>query len=192
MSGDLILRWIVAVAVACAAAIAAAHWALTARRINPFGALARTLRRVSDPILRPIERRLLREGGNPRSAPLWLLGLTVVGGLVLLAAAGWLRGLGYEVLDVVRGGPLAWLVAAVNVAFTVLYVALLVRVVGSWFGASPWGRWMRPAGRLTEWLLEPIRRFLPALGPLDLSPLVAWFLLILAQRALVSLILHAA
>jgi YggT family protein len=36
---------------------------------------------------------------------------------------------------------------------------------------------MRPVVLLTNWIIVPLRRVLPPLGPFDLSPLVAYFLL---------------
>jgi YggT family protein len=68
-------------------------------------------------------------------------------------------------------------------------IALLVRVIGSWFSVSPYAKWMRPFIMLTEWLLEPLRRLLPPFGPLDLSPMVAYLLLWIAQQAVVRALL---
>jgi uncharacterized protein YggT (Ycf19 family) len=45
---------------------------------------------------------------------------------------------------------------------------------------------MRPFTVLTEWILEPLRRVLPPFGPLDLSPLVAYLLLWVAQVVVVG------
>jgi YggT family protein len=59
----------------------------------------------------------------------------------------------------------------------VLWVLVLVRVVISW--VDPPGR--NPVSRqvilLTEPFLAPIRRFLPATGALDLSPLILMLVL---------------
>jgi YggT family protein len=68
-------------------------------------------------------------------------------------------------------------------------IALLVRVIASWLGVSPYSKWIRPFAVLTDWLLEPLRRVLPPMGPLDLSPMVAYFLLWIAQQALVRALL---
>jgi uncharacterized protein YggT (Ycf19 family) len=46
----------------------------------------------------------------------------------------------------------------------------------------------RPAWLLTDWLVEPIRRRLPPFGPLDLSPLVAYFALVLLRALVFSLL----
>jgi len=48
-----------------------------------------------------------------------------------------------------------------------------------WFMTLEW--W---AERLTEWLLAPIRRILPATGALDLAPMVAFVALWLVQALL--------
>jgi YggT family protein len=70
-------------------------------------------------------------------------------------------------------------------AFTLVTVALFVRVISSWFGISPHRPWMRPVFWLTEWLLAPVRRLLPTRGMIDLSPLVAYLGLVVL-RALVD------
>jgi hypothetical protein len=70
--------------------IAIGSWALTSRRLSPFGWLARTLRSVSDPVLVPVERWLVARGRNPQDAPWWFLGLVVIGGILVLTIGQWL------------------------------------------------------------------------------------------------------
>ena len=48
--------------------VAFAAWLVRARRVSPFGALGRALRAASDPLIRPVEARLVRLGGNPVNA----------------------------------------------------------------------------------------------------------------------------
>ena len=69
-------------------------------------------------------------------------------------------------------------------AFSLLKLALLVRVLASWLPISPYSKWIRWAFVLTEWFLAPMRRIIPLVGMLDLTPLLAWFLLNLLQSAL--------
>lgn len=68
--------------------------------------------------------------------------------------------------------------------FNVLYVALLGRVVLSFI--DPQGGWRitHILNDITEPILGPIRRILPNIGFLDLSPLVA-FLILGALQSLV-------
>lgn len=62
-----------------------------------------------------------------------------------------------------------------------LYIfVLFVRVVLSWFPINPSG----PVGQVsrlvqaaTDPVLVPVRRMLPNMGPLDLSPIVVWIVL---------------
>jgi YggT family protein len=85
-------------------------------------------------------------------------------------------------INVAGQGPVAWLRVAVDWAFVLAMMALIVRVVGSWVGASPYtSRWMRLAHRLTDWIVNPIRRVLPPMGMIDFSPLVAYLLLMLIR-----------
>jgi YggT family protein len=186
---DSVTRGLVVAVFAYAVVVAATHWAVRSRRLNPFGGWARFVRRISEPVLRPLERRILRAGGSPPDAPLWLLGIALVGGLVLISLMRWAIGFTYELGALAQAGPRDWLIAAVSWVFRILMIALLVRVIGSWFSVSPYAKWMRPFIMLTEWLLEPLRRLLPPFGPLDLSPMVAYLLLWIAQQAVVRALL---
>lgn len=47
---------------AIGAVLAALAWAVRARKVNPFGGLARFTRRAVEPILTPVDRRLARHG----------------------------------------------------------------------------------------------------------------------------------
>ncbi len=186
---DAVVRGVVVVVFGYAVVVATTHWALRRRWLNPFGVWPRFVRRISEPVLLPLERRIIRAGGGPQDAPLWLLGIALVGGLVLISLVRWLIGVVYEVGALARAEPRYWLIALVSGVFQILMVALLVRVIASWFGVSPYSKWMRPFVLLTDWILEPLRRLLPPFGPLDLSPLVAYFLLWIAQKAVQRVLL---
>ncbi|MFN2486735.1 MAG: YggT family protein [Acidimicrobiia bacterium] len=178
---DLVVRTIVVLALVYASAVALTHWAARTRRINPFGPWPRFMRRVSDPVLLPLEARIIRAGGSPQDAPLWLVGLVIGGGLLLLSLLGWLIGTASSIVTLAHGGPRTWLRVVVNALFTILMAAILIRVIASWFGIGPYRPWMRPFYALTNWLIDPIRRILPPLGVLDFSPMVAWLVLYVAR-----------
>jgi len=63
-------------------------------------------------------------------------------------------------------------------------LALLVRVISSWLPISPYSRWIRWSYVLTEWMIAPLRRIIPLIGAIDITPIVAWFLLNIVQSAL--------
>lgn len=165
------------------ATVATLDWLVRTRRVPPFGAVARFCRRYIDPLLAPVERRVVRRGGLPTSAPWWALGAVVVGGLLLLAS---LEFLGRLFLQVAWGAssPGRFGLMLVSWTFTVLRLALIVRVISSWFQISPWSKWIRWSFVLTEWMLAPLRRIVPAFGPVDITPLVAFILLMILQSIL--------
>ena len=185
---DVAARILVVTALAYAVVVGATAWAVRTRRINPFGAWPRLIRRVSDPVLRPLEGRVVRMGGNPQDAPLWLIGIVVLGGLLLITLIHWLIGLAVTFTVIGRSGPRGYLVLAVSGVFNLLMLALFVRVIASWLGISPYSAWMRPVMILTNWLIEPIRRILPAMGMIDFSPMVAWLLLWLARGVVMGML----
>jgi YggT family protein len=180
-------RAIVVLALVYAGTVALTHWAVRSRRLTPFGAWPRFVRRASDPVLQPLERRIVRSGGSPQDAPLWLLGIVVVGGLLLISLVQWLAGFAVTLQSLAQAGPNAWGRFLVSGLFSLLMIALFVRVISSWFGISPYRRWMRPVMILTDWLIDPIRRILPPFGMLDFSPLVAWLVLSLVRGFVLSL-----
>ena len=173
------LFWL-AVAVALVATL---DWLVRTRRVQPFGVLARFCRRYIDPLLAPIEARVVRRGGLPSTAPWWALGVVVVGGLLLLAL---LEFLGRLFLQVAWGAssPGRFGLMLVSWTFTVLRIALIVRVISSWFQISPWSKWIRWSFVLTEWMLAPLRRIVPTFGPVDITPMVAFILLMILQSVL--------
>ena len=77
----------------------------------------------------------------------------------------------------------------VQILSQVLWLALLARVVLSWVNLSPTNPLVVIVYQITEPILAPIRRVLPKMGMLDLSPMVALILLFaireLLQRVLV-------
>jgi YggT family protein len=77
---------------------------------------------------------------------------------------------------------------AVGALFSLLMAAILVRVIASWFGISPYSRWMRPVMALTDWLIDPIRRLMPPVGMIDLSPMVAWLVLWIARGVVLRML----
>src|SRR2546425_11923982 len=96
-----ILRILVFAAFCLAAVVALAGWLVRTRRVSPFGGFGRTLRSVTDPVLRPVETRLVRLGGNPVHAGWWVV--------VLGARAG---GLPASLIDWIARAPHRFVPAA--------------------------------------------------------------------------------
>ncbi len=183
-----VFRYAVFSGVAITALGALGAMAVQQRRLSPFGRTARTIRRFTDPVLKPIERRILRSGGNPQSAPWLMLALGVLAGIVLISGAEWVIRQGLILAAATRGGTATMVYVLVTWIFRIFYIALIVRVVGSWLGKDRYTSWMRPFYAMTEWFLAPLRRLLPTLGPFDISPLVAMLLMELIQKLVLGLL----
>ncbi len=185
---QLALRYVVFAAFAASALVALASWLVRTRRISPFGALGRTLRSASDPLIRAVETRLVRAGGNPAHAGWWLVVAVAAAGVLLVTLGNWLVETAYGVAAAFSAGPRAAIALAVVVAYKIIVVALVVRVLASWLGYFRYSRWLRPAYALTDWVVEPIRRVLPPTGGLDWSPLAAWLALWVLERLLLTIV----
>jgi YggT family protein len=185
---DVLTRGLVVLALVYASIVALTHWAVRRRKIGPFGVLPRTVRRLSDPVLLPLERRVIRFGGSPQDAPFWLLGIVIVGGLLLLSLTNWLLGMAGTLTALAGGEPRDWFRFAISGAFTLVMAAIFIRVIASWFGIGPYRPWMRPFVLLTDWIVEPIRRILPPMGMIDFSPMVAWLVLYVARGLILGML----
>ncbi len=80
------------------------------------------------------------------------------------------------------------LIYILDIAFTVYTLMLLARVLLSWFPQAERYSWARTLSLLTDPYLNLFRRWIPPLGMLDLSPLVAFFTLQIAQWLLFALL----
>jgi len=165
------------------AVVAAVDWAVRTRRISPFSRTARVFRGRVDPLVAPIERVVVRAGGVPSAAPWWALVAVAVGGIALIGVLGLIYNILFQVVAISqqpREAPLTLL----SWAFSVLKLALLVRVFSSWLPISPYSKWIRWSYVLTDWMIVPLRRVIPSLGMIDITPIVAWIGIIIIQALL--------
>lgn len=72
----------------------------------------------------------------------------------------------------------------IEVIGTFFYLAIFARVILSWFPARAGNPIVQFVFAVTEPILAPIRRFVPRLGMLDLSPMIALILIAIIQEAL--------
>jgi YggT family protein len=166
--------------------VAIGSWLVRTRRVSPFSALGRSLRSMTDAIVRPVEKRLVRMGGNPVHAGWWLVVVVAAGGVIFISLLGWGLNAFQGVAWAAASGPRATLALVVELAYNVVFYAVIVRILASWLGFFRYNRWMRPIYALTDWLIEPMRRIVPPVGMFDLSPLVALLVLWLLRYVLLA------
>jgi YggT family protein len=178
-----ILRISLFVAVAVLAVVCLIDWLVRTRRINPFNPIARAMRSTVDPLMAPVERRIVRAGGLPTSAPWWTLVFAAVGAIVLIVVLEFIRNQIVMISASSSAGAGAIAMMLIGWTFSILRLALIVRIISSWVRISPYSPWIRWSYQLTEWFMAPLRQIIPTIGVIDITPIVAWFLLSLLQGA---------
>ena len=163
-------------------------WMVRTRRINPFGAFAGFLRTNIRPFIAPVERRIVRSGGHAATAPWWTLVVVVLAGIIVLELLAFTRDQLAFAAGMLAGGPRGAFRLAVSWTFEVLRFALIVRVIVSWVRPPPFAWYVRWSYALTEWMLHPLRGFIPLVMMIDITPIVAYILLGLVQGFLVRLV----
>jgi len=172
--------------VAVFAVICVVDWAVRTRRINAFNPVARYFRSTIDPFIAPIERRVVRAGGSPTAAPWWALVAAVIGGILLLSLLGFIRNQVLIASLAANEGATGVFRLLILWTFAILRLALLVRVLSSWLPINPHSPWLRWSFVLSEPILRPLRQIVPTLGPVDITPIIGYFLLGLLARVLVG------
>src|SRR5438132_4989083 len=111
------------------ALVALASWLVRTRRLSPFGPVGRALRGATEPVLRPVERRLVRLGGNPVHAGWWLVVVVAAGGVLLLSLLDWFIHTVGSVVRAVANGPGGVVRRLIPVAHSVVAAGLMLWVI---------------------------------------------------------------
>jgi YggT family protein len=158
--------------------------------LNPFSRPVIMVRRWTDPLVNPVRRPLVQFGLSPNVTPLVVILVALLLGYFATQFFGTalttLMGL---ILSILRGKPIAIVGFIIYGILAIYSLMIFMRIVISW-GVSPHNRLLHFLIRATEPLLGPFRRIIPPLGPFDISPIVALFLLDLLQRAVFATLLR--
>src|SRR5665213_1191289 len=111
---------------AALAVVCTLDWMVRTRKIAPFGAIARFMRNSVDPLLKPVERRVVRAGGLPASAPWWALGAVVLGGIILISLLEFFVSQLAFTYSAITGGPGGIVRLLITWAFSLVQLALIV------------------------------------------------------------------
>lgn len=159
--------------------------------LNPFAWTSRTIRRLTDGFVMPVRGSLRHAGVDPKFAPLVVILAAIVVGYFIAQLAVTLVVTIDGVWGSVRRGAVIAAIGYIIYGLLSIYLILIIaRVVFSWGQVSYQNRIMRFLVNTTEPLLGPLRRSLPRLGWIDISPIVAgliiWFLLSAVSGTLLS------
>jgi YggT family protein len=80
------------------------------------------------------------------------------------------------------------LINAINILFEIYLIMLFIRVIGSWVPELSEYKLMRFNSYYTDPYLNFFRKFIPPLGMIDISPIVAFLCLGFIQRIVIALL----
>ncbi|HEU4930726.1 MAG TPA: YggT family protein [Pyrinomonadaceae bacterium] len=161
--------------------------------LNPFAWTSRTIRRLSDGLVMPVRGGLRGFGVDPKFAPLVVILISILLGFFLLQLVSTIATTIVGVMESIQSGAFFWVIGFILYGFLSIYSLLVViRVIFSWTMLSYSNRIMRFLIDVTEPLLGPLRRVVPLLGRIDISPIVALLILWLFQAAIMGTLLRGA
>lgn len=76
----------------------------------------------------------------------------------------------------------------ISIVCNALAIIIFVRAILSWFAISPYDPIMVFLYRITEPILAPLRRIIPKIGMIDITPAIAILILLLIPWLLARLI----
>mgnify|MGYP006289387981 CR=1 FL=1 len=130
-----------------------------------YNPISQVLLKITEPLVAPLARIIPRFGRFNTAAVVWMLILQAAAVFLVLTLNGF--SLPIPELLVVS------VMRLVRLLLTMYLVLILAEVILSWVGGGLRHPIIPLIYQLTRPVLEPIRKVLPSLGGLDLSPLVA-------------------
>jgi YggT family protein len=161
--------------------------------LNPFGWASRTLRRLTDPFVVPVRGALRQVGIDPKFAALVVILVSILLGYFLLQLVATIAMTVSGVITSLETGAIISVLGFILYGLISIYILLVfMRIIFSWGMVTYSNRIMRFLVNTTEPLLGPLRRIIPPLGPVDISPIVAFLILWLFQAAIAGTLLRGA
>lgn len=148
-------------------------------RADFYNPLSQFIVRATQPLLKPLRRVIPGFAGIDLAS----LVLAVAVQLVLLTMI--IKLMGYALPQVLQ--LLVWSLVGVTALFIkIFFFALIISVILSWVAPQSHNPAAMLVNQLCEPVLAPIRRLLPSMGGLDLSPIFAFIALRLVDMLLIT------
>jgi YggT family protein len=189
----LFIQWIVVAAIIAVTALMVIRLIADAANLNPFSKLALLIRQLSDPFVFRMRRGLMGFGIDPKYAPIVVILIAILLGYFALQLADTLAFTVAGLLNSLTHGAIVSALGYIIYGAVSLYIVFIfMRIVFGWGMVSYSNRIMRFLVNVTEPLLGPLRRIIPPLGMMDISPIVAFLILWLFQQAIAGTLLRGA
>jgi YggT family protein len=157
---------------------------------NPFGWTSQTIRRLTDPLIGPIRRALVRAGVDPKYSPLIaILATILLGWFALQIVSAVTTTLDGIIRSLISHAMRPFMGYLLNGLLSLYILLIFLRVICSWVNVSYSHRWMRLLVSATEPLLAPLRRAIPLVGGFDVSPIVALLIVQVLQRVVAGMLI---
>ncbi len=75
-----------------------------------------------------------------------------------------------------------------SMLFKVIYFLLVIRIIASWFQVNPFSEPISMLYRVTEPILQPLRKLPLQIGVIDFSPVVAFILITFLDHFIVGVL----
>ena len=140
---------------------------------NPY---SQFLVKITNPVLVPLRRFIPPIGKIDTASLVLAVVLKLIAAILLINLLNWNLGFAAVLIGVV--------IDLVRTVIWIFMVALIIRAIMSWVGNSYGNPIASLLDSLTDPILEPIRKFVPLIGAIDISPLIA---VVLLQVVLIAL-----
>jgi YggT family protein len=189
----LFVNWLVVSAILIVIGLMVLRLIANAVDLNPFAWPARTIRSLTDPLIGPVRRGLMGFGVDPKYAPLVSILLAVLLGWFLIQLlAGIANTIAGMLISTQAAEPVRLLGYLLYGVLGIYSLLIFIRIIFSWGMVGYGNRVMRFLVNTTEPLLGPLRRIIPPLGMMDISPIVAFIVIWLFQAAIYGTLLRGA
>ena len=142
-------------------------------RANFYNPLCQFIVKATQPLLKPLRRVIPSMFGLDMSS----LVLAIIVQMVIFAVVLMLSYIPFTVL-----GLFLWAIIGVLKLFlNVFFYAMIISVILSWVAPASHNPGAELVNQITEPALAPFRRFLPSMGGLDISPILAFMVIQLFQ-----------
>lgn len=153
---------------------------------NPFNPVVKFLRDITDPILVPA-RRLFPVGGMIDLSPIIVILILLFFRIMIVQTLYYISIASQNIEWLVILGIFVYAVAMMlNMIINVIIFIVIVRAILSWISPDPRNPIVLSIYALSEPFLRPIKRIIPPIGMMDLSPVIVILILFLLKFALVN------
>ncbi|MBN1574287.1 MAG: YggT family protein [Deltaproteobacteria bacterium] len=153
---------------------------------NPFNPVVKFLRDITDPVLVPA-RRLFPAGGMIDLSPIIVILILLFLKIMIVQTLLYISGTTQGVEGLVILGIFVYAVAMMlNMIINVIIFIVVVRAILSWISPDPRNPIVFSIYVLSEPFLRPVKRIIPSVGTIDLSPLVVILIMVLLKIVLIN------